>query len=123
MKPSELVVLRRIRQEKLRLRQSDMATVLGVSTRVYSNIEAGERPLKESEMEVLEKYLLERGINFSDEQSKIEPDSAPISVTISVTKTFTRISEEQIREVTAHLDALRALGGGWSVTCGRIVWN
>ena len=120
----EVAVLAMIRKQRLHLTQADMAKIIGVSTRVYSTIEVGVRPLKDNERAILDAFIREKGIDLSQEITEY-PGPTQVSAKIIVTKKFSSVSEEQMREVLKHLEAIReltrSLGDGWEVTCEKIV--
>ncbi|MCX6703366.1 MAG: helix-turn-helix domain-containing protein [Candidatus Zambryskibacteria bacterium] len=124
MPANESAVLAHIRVELLNLRQRDMAKALGVSTRVYSNIELGQRPLKDRERTVLDTFFREKGIDMTEQVANY-PGPTQVYAKILVTKQFSSVSEEQMREVLKHLEAIReavnSLGAGWEVVCEKIM--
>jgi len=93
----------------LNITQEEFGKMFGLSARVVSNIELGNRRIKPKDEIEIKKFFENEGLNLDRETSTPR-------MTIIVSKAFSVLDEDTMNELITKLNEIRSLGGNWSVT-------
>lgn len=103
----------RIMRKKLKLSQTELGQLCGLSGRIVSNIETNKRTLSQQEEEVLRRYFTEHEIPFL--QANTEQSNRHVKIVIE--KNFGSINADAITEIGRLIEAIKNFNNDWCVSC------